>query len=98
MNGAVLRATCEEATKALVIAFGKSIQAQGLQATETKHKALTGKVRALLVDGRVNRGAPGTQHGRSERLFGMRRGFRGNGGMPQEDSPRVAMATRNSEA
>jgi hypothetical protein len=57
---------CGEATKVHAIAFGKWIQVQWLQATETKDKPLTGKVRTLPVDTRVKQCVLGTQHGGSK--------------------------------
>lgn len=51
-------------------------------------KALTIKIRALIVDGRVKEYALGAPHDVTERPFVVRRVFRVNDSLPEDSSPR----------
>jgi len=74
------------AAKVHVIAFGKWTSVQWYPGTGSD-KALTLKVRALLVDGQVKEYALGTPHDVTERLFVVRRAFRVNDSLPEDSTP-----------
>jgi hypothetical protein len=60
-----------------VIASGKWVQVQRFATDGNGAKPLTIEVRALFEDDRVKRDEPRTPRQLSERLFVVRRGFRG---------------------
>jgi hypothetical protein len=76
------------ATKVHVIAFGRWMQVQCLAGTAAEEKPLSIKVRALVVDGRIKEYVLGAPHDVTERLFVVRRAFRVNDGLPEENGPR----------
>lgn len=77
------------ATKPHVIAFGKWTSVQWLPgAGGENEKALSMKVRALMVDGRVKEYVIGTPHEVTERLFVARRAFRVNDSLPEDTTAR----------
>ncbi|MFZ0806324.1 MAG: hypothetical protein WAN03_09085 [Candidatus Sulfotelmatobacter sp.] len=73
--------------KVHVIAFGKWTSAPW-SAGMTDDKALTLRVRALIVDGRVREYATGLPHEVTDRLFVVRRAFRVNDSLPEEPQTR----------
>lgn len=70
------------AIKAHTITFGKTTTVQWTPGAD--EKALTLKVRPLLVDARVKEFTVGPGHEITERLFVVRRAFRFNDRLPQE--------------
>jgi hypothetical protein len=81
-------ATIGAVAKVHVIAFGKTTSVQWFAGFGAEEKALTIKVRALIVDGRVKEYAMGPAHDVTERLFVVRRAFRVNDSLPEESVPR----------
>ena len=77
------------AAKVHVIAFGKWTAVQWMTG-DSGDKAVTLKVRALVVDGRVKEYVAGAPHEVTERLFVARRVFRVNDSLPEESTPRWA--------
>jgi hypothetical protein len=75
------------ATKIHVIAFGKwtSATLSTVAASEGKPQAL--KTRPLLVDGRIKEYVIGSAHEVTDRLFVVRRAFRLNESLPEEQAP-----------
>jgi hypothetical protein len=75
-------------SKVHVITFGKwmSIPWQSGTAAEGE-KAITLKVRALIVDGRVKEYVVGAPHDITDRLFVVRRVFRVNDSLPEDATP-----------
>ena len=71
------------ASKVHVIAFGKWMSTQWSPGM-ADDKALTLKVRALMVDGRIREYATGLPHEVTDRLFVVRRAFRVNDSLPEE--------------
>jgi len=71
------------ATKPHVISFGKWNSVQWFAGTSDS-KTPTLKVRALIVDGRVKEYVLGSPHEVTDRLFVVRRVFRINDSLPQE--------------
>jgi hypothetical protein len=71
-----------------VITFGKWTSVQWFIGSGANDKALTIKIRALIVDGRVKEYALGAPHDVTERLFVVRRVFRVNDSLPEDSSPR----------
>lgn len=73
------------AAKPHVVGFGKwsSVQVMGGDAEE---KTMTVKVRPLVVDTRVKEFTLGPAHDITERLFAVRRAFRVNDSLPQENA------------
>ena len=71
-----------------VITFGKWTSAQWFIGSGADDKALTIKIRALIVDGRVKEYALGAPHDVTERLFVVRCVFRVNDSLPEDSSPR----------
>jgi len=79
----------ESATaKVHVITFGKLTTVQWVPGVGAEDKAATIKVRALMVDGRTKEYVLGTPHDVTERLFVMRRAFRVNDSLPEEQAAR----------
>jgi hypothetical protein len=76
-----------EGAKVHVIAFGKWTSASWSPGM-VDDKALTLKVRALIVDGRVREYATGVPHEVTDRLFVVRRAFRVNDSLPDESEAR----------
>jgi hypothetical protein len=81
-------ATIGAVAKVHVIAFGKSTSVQWFARFGGEEKALTIKVRALIVDGRVKEYVLGPAHDVTERLFVVRRAFRVNDSLPEDSAPR----------
>ena len=76
------------ATKLHVISFGKWSSVQWFAGTSDSKPPML-KVRALILDGRVKEYVLGSPHEVTERLFVVRRVFRINDSLPQEQgSPR----------
>jgi hypothetical protein len=71
-----------------VITFGKWTSVQWFIGSGANDKALTIKIRALIVDGRVKEYALGAPHDVTERPFVVRRVFRVNDSLPEDSSPR----------
>lgn len=81
--------TTAAATKPHIITFGKWTSVQWLPgAGGENEKALSMKVRALMVDGRVKEYVIGTPHEVTERLFVARRAFRVNDSLPEDTTAR----------
>ncbi len=72
------------ATKTHVIALGKWMAVQWL----AEEKAVTIKIRPLMVDGRVKEFVLGSPHEVTDRLFVVRRVFRVNDSLPEESAVR----------
>jgi hypothetical protein len=73
-------------SKVHVISFGKWTTVQWFAGTGApEDKPLTLKVRALLVDGQVKEFSLGAAHDVTDRLFVVRRAFRVNDSLPQEN-------------
>jgi hypothetical protein len=76
-------------SKTHTVVFGKWTTVQwvpGTAASAADDKALTLKIRPLLVDTRIKEFALGTPHEVTDRLFVVRRAFRVNDSLPQESS------------
>ncbi len=85
----VLAPEMEAATKVHVISFGKTISVPWLPGSGAENeKALTLKVRPLIVDGRVKEFVLGSTHEVTDRLFVVRRAFRVNDSLPEESTAR----------
>jgi hypothetical protein len=84
----LLTAAMGVTTKVHVITFGKWMAVQWFPASATNAKALTIKVRALVVDARVKEYVLGVPHEVTERLFVVRRAFRLNDSLPEDSAPR----------
>lgn len=82
----VLSSFSTGANKAHVITFGRWIPVQWAAVAGSTPAA--GKVRPLLVDGRVKEYVTGLPHEITERLFVVARAFRMNEALPQESIPR----------
>jgi len=78
--------TCMAAPKPHVITFGKWTAAKWPNATGEKLVDI--KVRALIVDGRVKEYTTGNPHEVTDRLFVVRRAFRINDALPNENAAR----------
>src|SRR5512141_3135849 len=76
------------ATKVHVITFGKWTAVQWAAGTGAGEKAITIKIRALVVDGRVKEYVLGAPHEVTDRLFVVRRVFRVNDSLPEDSVPR----------
>jgi len=76
------------ATKVHVIAFGKWTSVQWLPQDAAGAKALTLKIRALVVDGRVKEYVIGSPHEVTDDQFAVRRVFRVNDSLSDETAPR----------
>ena len=77
------------APKVHVIALGKWTTVQWYPETGSeKEKALTLKIRPLVVDGRVKEYVTGSSHDVTDRVFVVRRVFRVNDGLPEDPVPR----------
>jgi hypothetical protein len=82
--------------KVHVIGFGKWTSVQWFIGSATGDKtgvkinnqALTLKIRTLVVDGRVKEYTLGLPHDVTDRLFVVRRVFRGNDSLPEDPAPR----------
>ena len=75
---------CAAIPKPHVITFGKWISAKWPNATGEKMLDL--KVRALLVDTRLKEYTTGSPHELTDRLFAVRRAFRMNDALPNENA------------
>jgi len=76
------------ATKVHVIAFGKWSSVQWFPGYgAANEKPLSLKIRALIVDGRVKEYVSGPPHDVTERLFTVRRAFRVNDSLPEDNVP-----------
>ena len=89
--------------KVHVIAFGKWMAVQWFPGSATpgsaaKDKAITMRMRALVVDGRVKEYMLGAPHEVTERLFVVRRVFRVNDSLPEESAAALAVAARRLAA
>src|SRR5579864_2445383 len=71
-----------------VITFGKWTSVQWSTGLGVDDKAMTIKIRALIIDGRVKEFALGAPHDVTERLFVLRRAFRVNDSLPEDSGPR----------
>lgn len=80
----------QSVAKVHVIAFGKWMVVPWNGGTGADGKVPTIKIRALIVDGRVKVYGLGASHEVTERLFGVRRVFRVNDGLPEDSAPRWA--------
>jgi hypothetical protein len=69
-----------------VVAFGKWTSVQWFPDGSTANKPLVLKVRPLLVDARIKEFTLGPAHDITDRLFVVRRAFRVNDSLPQDDS------------
>jgi hypothetical protein len=76
------------ANKVHVITFGKWMTVPWLPAATGDGKPLTLKIRALMVDDRVKEYVLGSPHEVTDRLFVVRRAFRVNDSLPEEQGPR----------
>lgn len=77
------------ATKAHVIALGKSISVQWLAGTSAENQPPhVIKVRALLIDGRAKEYVIGSPHEITDRLFVVRRAVRVNDSLQDDSAPR----------
>lgn len=74
------------APKVHFITFGKWMSVQWLAGDE-ESKAVTLKVRPILVDGRVKEYVLGAPHDVTDRLFVVRRVFRVNDSLPDDSGP-----------
>jgi len=79
-----LSACAAAAPKARVIVFGKWMPVK-LFAGPNEEKGIDMKVRALLVDGRLREFTTGDPHEVTERLFVVRRAYRLNDWLPQDE-------------
>ena len=79
-----IHSNANAASKPHVITFGKWTNVQWLPGADDK--ALTLKVRSLLVDARVKEFTLGPAHDVTDRLFVVRRAFRVNDSLPQESA------------
>ncbi len=70
--------------KTHAVTLGKWTTVQWLGAGPEEERALTLKVRPLLVDGRIKEFTSGLAHEVTDRLFAIRRAFRLNDSLPQE--------------
>lgn len=91
--GMLLAAGMGATAKVHVIAFGKWMAVQWFPGSATpgsaaKDKAITMRVRALVVDGRVKEYVLGVPHEVTEHLFVVRRAFRVNDSLPEESAAR----------
>lgn len=73
-------------SKPHVVTFGKWTSVQWLPDGNAGSKPLTLKVRPLLVDMRIKEFILGPAHDVTDRLFVVRRAFRVNDSLPQDDS------------
>src|SRR6516225_3183262 len=71
-----------------VITFGRWMTVPWVAATGVDEKAVTLKIRQLIVDGRVKEYVLGTPHEVTDRLFVIRRVFRVNDSLPEDSNPR----------
>jgi hypothetical protein len=71
-----------------VITFGRWMTVPWVAATGADEKAVTLKIRQLIVDGRVKEYVLGTPHEVTDRLFVIRRVFRVNDSLPEDSNPR----------
>jgi hypothetical protein len=76
------------AAKVHIISFGKWTSAQWFRDSGADIKPLTLKIRALLIDGRVKEYTLGAPHEVTERVFVVRRVFRVNDSLPEDNGPR----------
>jgi hypothetical protein len=76
-----------DAAKVHVIVFGKWTTVQWFAGT-SDDDAVTIKIRALIVDGRVKEYVVGVPHEVTDRLFVVRRAFRVNDSLPEESATR----------
>ena len=86
--GTFFHARAAAAPKTHGIAFGKWMSVQWVAGTGVDDKAVTLKIRALVVDGRVKEYVLGAPHEVTDRLFVIRRVFRVNDSLPEDLSPR----------
>jgi hypothetical protein len=86
----LLAAAMGAPAKVHVITFGKGMAVQWFPGSVVNDKAvaITIKVRALVVDGRVKEYLLGAPHEVTERLFVVRRAFRVNDSLPEDSGPR----------
>jgi len=88
LAGVVLLTVARGATARVhVITFGKWTAVQWFPGSATNDKAVTIKVRALVVDARVKEYVLGAPHEVTERLFVVRRAFRVNDSLPEDSGP-----------
>jgi hypothetical protein len=85
----VLAPAMDAATRVHTISFGKTISVPWLPGSGAENeKALTLKVRPLIVDGRIKEFVLGSTHEVTDRLFVVRRAFRVNDSLPEESATR----------
>src|SRR5664279_1944924 len=73
--------------KVHVITYGKWMTVQWSSGLGDE-KAVSAKIRPLIIDGRVKEFVVGPPHEVTERLFVVRRMFRVNDGLPEDAGPR----------
>jgi len=76
------------ASKIHVIAFGKWTPVVWNASAGGDERPVTIKIRPLIVDGRVKEYVLGAAHEVTDRLFVVRRVFRGNDSLPEDTAPR----------
>ncbi len=82
---AILTAFTTAASKPHVISFGKTFTVKlFLGPTETKSQDI--KIRALMVDGKIKEFTTGETHDITDELFTVRRAFRVNDTLPDDDA------------
>lgn len=84
----LLAGSAGAATKIHVITFGKWTSVQWTAGTNGDDKAISIKVRPLVVDTRVKEYVTGAPHDITERLFVVRRVFRVNDSLPDDSTAR----------
>jgi len=82
----LLSAASHAATKPHVIAFGKWTTVDWIASSNANDKPLPIKVRPLIVDTRVKEYVTGVPHEITERLFAVRRVFRVNDSLPDDNT------------
>jgi hypothetical protein len=88
MIGTFFHALSAAAPKIHVTAFGKWMTVQWVIGTAADDKAVTLKIRPLVIDGRVKEYVVGAPHEVSDRLFVVRRVFRVNDSLPEDSNVR----------
>ena len=88
MLGTFFHALAVAAPKIHTIVFGKWMSVQWIAGTGAEDKAVSIKIRALIVDGRVKEYVLGAPHEVADRLFVVRRVFRVNDSLPDDSNPR----------
>lgn len=87
VGAVLLTAAMGAPPKVHVITFGKGMAVQWVPGSAPNDKAITIKVRALVVDARVKEYVLGAPHEVTERVFVVRRAFRVNDSLPEDSGP-----------